>query len=143
MGTRAAIYVRISRDPAGDMLGVQRQEPPCRELCERLSWEVVEVYTDDDVSAYSRRHRPAYERMLAGVRAGHVTAIVAWAADRLTRKPAENEAIIDLAERHGVKLATVTGEYDLGTPAGRLHFRQLGIIARYESEHRAERLKLK
>jgi site-specific DNA recombinase len=143
MPTRAAVYVRISRDRSGDMLGVQRQEPPCRALCERLGWEVVEVYTDDDASAYTGRRRPAYERMLAEVRSGHINAIVAWAADRLTRRPIENEAIIDLAENHGVKLATVAGEYDLASPSGRLHFRQLGIIARYESEHRAERLRLK
>ena len=143
MPTRAAVYCRISRDPRGDLLGVQRQEPPCRELCERLGWEVVEVYTDDDISAYNGKHRPAYERMLDDLRVGRVNAIVAWAADRLTRRPVENEAIIDLAERLGVKLATVSGEYDLATPSGRLHFRQLGIIARYESEHRAERLRLK
>ena len=143
MPTRAAIYCRISRDRRGDLLGVQRQEPPCRELCDRLGWDVADVYTDDDLSAYSAKHRPAYDRMLGDVRAGHVNAIVAWAADRLTRRPVENEAIIDLAERLGVRLATVTGEYDLSTPSGRLHFRQLGIIARYESEHRAERLRLK
>jgi site-specific DNA recombinase len=143
MPTRAAIYCRISRDPRGDLLGVQRQEPPCRELCERLGWAVAEVYTDDDLSAYNGKHRPAYEQMLEDLRAGRVNAIVAWAADRLTRRPVENEAIIDLAERLGVKLATVGGEYDLATPSGRLHFRQLGIIARYESEHRAERLRLK
>jgi site-specific DNA recombinase len=143
MPTRAAVYCRISRDPRGDLLGVQRQEPPCRELCARLGWEVVDVYTDDDLSAYNGKHRPAYEQMLEDLRAGRVNAIVAWAADRLTRRPVENEAIIDLAERLGVKLATVGGEYDLATPSGRLHFRQLGIIARYESEHRAERLRLK
>jgi site-specific DNA recombinase len=42
-----------------------------------------------------------------------------------------------------MKLATVGGEYELATPSGRLHFRQLGIIARYKSQHRAERLRLK
>lgn len=140
---KAAVYCRISRDRLGDRLGVERQEPPCRALAERLGWEVVEVYTDDDTSAYSGKRRLAYERMLADARAGRVNAIIVWAADRLTRRPVENEDIIDLAERLGVKLATVTGDYDLGAPSGRLHFRQLGIIARYESEHRAERLRLK
>lgn len=37
----------------------------------------------------------------------------------------------------------VAGEHDLNTPAGRMPFRQLGIIARYESEHRVEQLRLK
>src|SRR4029453_14556301 len=60
---RAAIYCRISRDPRGDLLGVQRQAPPCRALCERLGWEVVEVYTDDDLSAYTGKHRPASAEM--------------------------------------------------------------------------------
>jgi site-specific DNA recombinase len=143
MVTHAAIYVRISRDPAGDMLGVRRQEPPCRDLCQRLGWEVAEVYTDDDTSAYNGRHRPAYERMLADLEAGQVQAIVAWDADRLTRRPVENEALIDLAERLGVKLATVTGDYDLSNPNGRLHFRIKGAVARHESEHKAERLRLK
>jgi site-specific DNA recombinase len=37
----------------------------------------------------------------------------------------------------------VTGEYDLATSSGRLHFRIKGAVARHESEHRAERLRLK
>jgi DNA invertase Pin-like site-specific DNA recombinase len=143
MVIRAAIYCRVSRDPKGDRLGVDRQVPPSKALCERLGWEVAEVYTDDDTSAYNGRHRPDYERMVGDAEAGRIQAIACWAADRLTRRPIENEAIIDLAERLGVKLATVAGEYDLATPSGRLHFRQLGIIARYESEHRADRLRLK
>ena len=143
MPTQAAIYCRISRDRTGRRLGVERQEPPCRELCTRKGWEVAGVWVDDDTSAYSGKRRPQYEAMLAEVQAGRVQAIVAWAADRLTRRPIENEAIITLAERLGVQLATVTGEYDLATAAGRLHFRQLGILARYESEHLAERFRLK
>jgi hypothetical protein len=50
---RAAIYVRISSDRTGAGLGVARQEEDCRALCERLGWQVVRVYPDNDVSAYS------------------------------------------------------------------------------------------
>jgi site-specific DNA recombinase len=139
----AAIYCRISRARNGELLGIERQEPPCRRLVERLGWTVSRVYVDNDLSAYHERRRPGYEAMLADVRAGRARAIVAWAADRLTRKPRENEDLIDLTEAHGVQLATATGAIDLGTPAGRLLFRQLGIIARFESEHRADRIRLK
>jgi site-specific DNA recombinase len=140
--TAAGIYCRISYDPKGDRLGVDRQEPACRDLCARKGWTVTEVYTDDDISAYHRKRRPAYERLLADVEAGRITAIVAWASDRLTRRPIEAEGLIDLAERTGVKLATVTGEYDLASPDGRMHFRILGSIARREVEHMAERRQL-
>jgi site-specific DNA recombinase len=139
----AAIYCRISRAQDGELLGVERQEPPCRQLVERLGWTVSRVYIDNDLSAYHERRRPEYEATLADVRAGRARAVVAWAADRLTRKPRENEDLIDLADRLGVQLATATGEIDLGTPTGRLLFRQLGIIARFESEHRAARIRLK
>jgi site-specific DNA recombinase len=139
----AGTYVRISKARDGTTLGVERQQPPCEDLIARKGWTQVEVYVDNDVSAFSRRRRPAYERMLADAKAGRIDAIAAWHADRLTRQPIENERLIDLADSHGIQLATCTGEHDLATASGRLMFRQLGIIARYESEHRAERLKLK
>jgi site-specific DNA recombinase len=141
--TTAAIYVRLSRSRDQDKAteSLDGQAGPCRQLAADKGWTVLEpLYVDDDRSAYSGRRRPAYERMLSDVRAGKVQAIVAWAADRLTRTPTENETIIVLAEQYGVQLATVTGPVDLGTPAGRMHFRQLGIIARFESEHRGDRV---
>src|SRR4029453_15388578 len=98
-------------------------------------WTILEPpYVDDDTSAYSGRRREAYQRLLSDARAGKVQAIVAWAADRLTRTPVENEDIIVLAETYRVELATVTRPVALATPAGGLHFRQLGIIPRFEAE---------
>ena len=47
----AAIYARISRDREGAGLGVERQEADCRALAERLGWDVVAVYVDNDISA--------------------------------------------------------------------------------------------
>jgi DNA invertase Pin-like site-specific DNA recombinase len=141
--TSAAIYVRLSRSRDQDKAteSLDGQAAPCRELAAAKGWTVLEpLYVDDDRSAYSGRRRPAYEQMLSDVRAGKVQAIVAWAADRLTRTPTENEDLIVLAETYRVQLATVTGPVDLATPAGRMHFRQLGIIARFESEHRGDRV---
>jgi site-specific DNA recombinase len=136
---RAAIYVRISSDPSGAALGVTRQEEDCRALCARQGWQVVGVYSDNDVSAYSGKRRPEWERLNADVIAGHVDAIACWHVDRLTRAPRELQDVIDLADRHGIKLATCTGEIDLGTPTGRLVARMLGAAARHESKHKAER----
>ena len=138
----AAIYCRISHARDGSTLGVDRQEPPTRLLCERLGWKVERVFVDNDLSAYHHKRRPDFDQLLAWAQDGHIRAIAAWDADRLTRKPRENEDLIDLAERYGIQLATVTGEYDLATPSGRLHFRIKGAIARHESEHRAERIRL-
>ena len=85
----AAVYCRISQDREGAGLGVTRQEADCRALCERRGWTVVEVYTDNDVSAYSGKPRPNWARLIEDVRAGHIGAIVGWHVDRLTRSPRE------------------------------------------------------
>lgn len=139
MTTRAAIYCRISQDREGAGLGVARQEADCRSLCERRGWTVVDVYPDNDVSAYSGKPRPQWNRLLDDIRAGHVDAVAVWHVDRLTRTPRELEDVIELADRHGSELATVTGEVDLSTPTGRMIARMLGAAARHESEHKAER----
>jgi site-specific DNA recombinase len=148
---RAGIYERISYARAGEIqsgaarkgevLSVEKQEPPCLALCERLGWKVVDTYVDPNDSAYSGRPRKAWRRLIEDVKAGRIDAIVAWHPDRLTRQPKENEELIELVDRYGIQVATaMAGEHDLASPSGRLHFRMLGSIARYESEHRAERV---
>jgi len=137
---RAGIYVRISDDRDGRGLGVARQEHDCRALAATRGWGVVEVFTDNDVSATSRRKRPEYERLLAAIEDGSIKAVVVWDVDRMTRKPAELEHFIDLAERHGIQLASVGGEIDLATPQGRLTARIKGSVARHEAEQIQRRI---
>jgi len=139
--TTAALYLRISQDREGAGLGVARQEEDCTALCKRLGWSVGEVYVDNDVSAYSGKPRPAWQRLIADVKGGSIDAIAAWHVDRLTRSPTELEQVITLADRHGLKLATVTGDVDLATPTGRMVARILGATARQEAEHKGERQK--
>nr|WP_306877228.1 recombinase family protein [Paenarthrobacter nicotinovorans] len=73
--------------------------------------------------------------------AGAVQGVITWHTDRLHRSPRELEEYIDVSERHGVATQTVkAGEIDLSTPSGRAVARTLGAWARYESEHKSERI---
>jgi site-specific DNA recombinase len=144
MTKTAAIYTRISRDRQGEALGVGRQEKACRELCKQKGWQVLDVYSDNDVSAYSGKARPRYTAMLSAIEAKDADLIVAWAPDRLTRSNRELETLIDLVEKAHAEIATVeAGLYDLSTPAGRMSARVVGSVARFESEQKSARLKLK
>src|SRR5437588_10523727 len=108
---RAAIYCRISLDRAGAGLGVTRQEQDCRALAERLDWPVVgKPYVDNDVSAYSGKPRPQWQRLLGDIESEAVDAVICWHVDRLTRSPRELEDVIELADRPGLARATVTGD---------------------------------
>src|ERR1700739_1529414 len=142
MSTAAAIYVRISQDREGAGLGVQRQEADCRKLAKQLRWKVSGVYVDNDISAYSGKRRPRYEDLLADIEAGAVTGVLAWHPDRLHRSPLELEHYINISERHGVTTHSVTaGRWDLSTASGRYNARNIGNSARYESEHKGERIR--
>ncbi|MFE2132272.1 recombinase family protein [Streptomyces sp. NPDC059466] len=139
--TRAVIYCRISQDRTGAGLGVDRQRQDCEALAERNGWDVVEVYVDNDVSAYSGKKRERYEAMLADLEQGTATVVIAWHTDRLHRSPTELEKYIDLSERRGVATHTVqAGTIDLATPSGRMTARILGAVARQESEHKGHRV---
>jgi site-specific DNA recombinase len=75
---------------------------------------------------------------------GELDAVVAWHADRLHRSPMELEEFIALCEEHRVRVETVqAGHVDMSSPSGRAIARTLGAWARFESEHKAERIKRK
>lgn len=142
MGTRFAAYCRISDDRRGEGLGVKRQEQDCRALAAAKGCEIVATFVDNDVSAYSGKPRPQYAALVDGVRRGEYDGIIAWHPDRLHRSPKELETFIEVVEAHGVAVETCqAGAWDLATPSGRLIARQLGIVARYESEHKSERVR--
>jgi len=141
---RAAIYTRISSDPRGEGLGVARQRDDCLKLIEARGYEVFGIYEDNDVSAYSGKHRVQYSRMMADVSAGRIDVVVAWDPDRLHRNPSELEDFITIIEETKCQVETVqTGIYDLTTHNGRLFARLLGAMARNESEQKSARLKRK
>lgn len=139
---RVALYLRISLDKR-EGAGVERQEQACRKLvASNPGWEVAGVYVDNSISAYSRRPRPQYERLLADIKADRLDVVVAWDPDRLHRRPIELNEYIELTESHNVTTRTVNaGYWDLSTPAGRVQARIMGDLASYESEHKAERVR--
>ncbi len=141
-----AIYLRQSLDRDRNELGIDRQRTECRNLASRRGlarggFAAVTEYVDNDTSA-SNGHRPAYTDMLADIEAGTIDAVVTYHLDRLHRQPRELEDFITLADKHSVKLATVTGEVDLSTDNGRLIARITGAVARNEVERKSARQKI-
>jgi DNA invertase Pin-like site-specific DNA recombinase len=138
---RAGIYLRISEDRTGREAGLLRQEPDCQVLAERLGWDVVDTYTDNDISAYSGKRRPGYERLKADLLSGRIDAIIVWHPDRLYRRSRDLLDLIDLLAEAKPEVATVmAGTVDLSTPNGRLVAKIGADVAEHESEHKAERV---
>lgn len=142
---RAGIYLRISSDIEGKGYGVERQEALCRKECKRKGWTVVEVFSDNDISAYSqKKQRPRYIAMLEAIKSRQIDAVVAWHPDRLHRQMRELVPFMDLVDKYNVTIQTVqAGEYDLSTPEGRMRAEISGSVAAYESRNKSARIRAK
>jgi DNA invertase Pin-like site-specific DNA recombinase len=137
---KAAIYCRISLDATGEELGVSRQLEDCKGLVASLGWDVLEVYVDNDISASSGKPRPQYRAMIEAIKAGEVEAIIAWHPDRLYRKLRDLEELIEVAESNRITIRTVrAGEFDLGTPTGKMLARILASVSAGEGDIKADR----
>lgn len=137
----AAIYARISSDKTGAGLGVERQEADCRELAARLGLEVKHVLVDNDVSAYSGKKRPGYEKLLRLIETREIGYVVAWHTDRLHRRLRDLLDYCDAVEQAGTRTVTVkAGDIDLSTAMGIAHAQMGAVFA--ENYVRSAREKL-
>lgn len=132
-GPRAAIYVRLSRDRVGET-STARQEADTRALSQARGFDVVEVFSDVDLSAYKAGVvRPAYEKMLAAARAGELDAVVVWKVDRLARSLREFVRVTEMLDKFGVALVSVNESLDTSSPMGRAMLQIIGVFAELES----------
>jgi DNA invertase Pin-like site-specific DNA recombinase len=141
---RAAIYCRISYDPMGRALGVERQRQDCREIAARKGWTVVDEYIDNHVSAskYSRKARKEYLRLLSDIEAGGIDAVVIWMEDRLQRQVLEVAEFLKVCEKAGVsRIASVGGEFDLADPDQRTMLYIKAAMAEAEVEKLRSRVR--
>lgn len=141
--TSAAVYLRISQDRNGEALGIERQRADCIALAQRQGWTVRE-YSDNDVSAYSSKARPSWEKMLADVRSGTVHHVVAWANDRLYRRTRDQLALMEaVAAISGVISTVKDGDLDPSSAEGRMRMGILANVGEFESARKSERQRAK
>lgn len=155
-GARLGLYCRISSDEnAGEehkagprqgkqaREGVERQEARGRALAARENWVLADrhIYVDDNISGWSGKRRPAYERMVADVRAGQLDVVWAYHLDRLARSVMALYELCEVLAEHDVRLYTdITGPMEFRSATGRLMLTMLGAIAEFESALRSERM---
>lgn len=139
-----AIYARTSGDPDETRAGVERQRADCRAE-DRLGWTVREEFIDNDVSAYSGKPRPQYERMLSEIEAGSIDGLLVWHQDRLSRRPIDLEHFFEVIDRAGISgnVRTVARNADYQAGDGILTARLLSAVAANESATKSRRIRRK
>lgn len=81
---------------------MSRQLQDCYAEDRRRGWTVADEYVDDDLSGYSGKKRPRYQRLLEDVSQGRRDAVIVCRLDCLHRQPRELEHFVDVCTRVGV-----------------------------------------
>lgn len=139
-----AAYARISDDDRGDAEGVDSQHLEMEEHGEEAGRPIGARYTDNSLTAFKKgSERGDYQRLLRDVAQDLIGSVLAVAADRLTRDVREALDLIDLLNKHGVRLFTVArGEYLIKKAQGRADFINDINVAAKESGIKSERVGL-
>jgi site-specific DNA recombinase len=101
--SRIALYTRISNDPNDAKVGIARQKTASRALCEQEGWTDIQVFSDNNHSAWNGKPRPNYLRMIKMIKEGLIDIVVAWHQDRLHRQMHEGLVFNDLARKQDVR----------------------------------------
>jgi site-specific DNA recombinase len=101
---------------------------------------VVQVFTDNDVSAFDRKvKRPSFEALLVSLAGGELDTVVVWKTDRLARRGRDLQRFLDACEPNGATLTSCT-EPEFAGPTGLLMLRVVNSFAEHESSVKSERV---
>lgn len=145
---RVAIYARKSTDKGLDneytTLDNQVQTVAAYVASQRAQgWVALpEPYTDGGFSG-ATTERPAFQRLLADVRAGRVNVIAVARLDRLSRSVRDFIDLLALFEQHNVQFVSITEHFDTTTPMGRFTLGIFMHVAQLEREVIADRIRTK
>lgn len=141
-----ARYARLSKANTGHLEKVEHQIELCTDYAASRGLPVAEahVYVDDSLSAWKKGvARPQWDALMEAAERGEVAGILVYAVDRFTRRPKDLEALIELAEDHGLMIeGPRSGRLDLTTATGRQQARWMAMQAASESDNTSERIKV-
>lgn len=97
---RVAIYVRVSTDDVKQTTSYELQKKYYEEfVVKHPNWDLVGIYADEGISGTSRKHRDAFNRMVADCHAGKIDMIVCKSVSRFARNAPDCIGIVrELAE---------------------------------------------
>jgi DNA invertase Pin-like site-specific DNA recombinase len=96
-----------------------------------------DVLFEEAMSGRRGVDRPRWRACLSALEAGDT--LVFWKSDRFGRSAAHVLTVVTELRERGVKVVSLTENFDLGTKEGRFMFAVLAAAAEYEAELRAER----
>jgi site-specific DNA recombinase len=145
MKRRCAIYTRTSTEEglAQDFNSLDAQSEACAAYVKSQvgeGWTLLDKsYADGGYSGGSM-DRPAFQRLLADIKAGRIDIVIVYKVDRLTRSLADFAKIMEVLDAAGASFVSVTQSFNTTTSMGRLTLNVLLSFAQFEREVTGERI---
>lgn len=128
-------YIRYSSTMQDDSFSLEAQLRQIKARAASDGVEIVKVYADPATSAYSQKHRPGIEEMLADAKRGLFKYVYVHKLDRLARRLEWAIEIVKKLQNADVTLRSVEQKFDLDTPDGKLMFVLLGSLGEFYSDN--------
>jgi DNA invertase Pin-like site-specific DNA recombinase len=137
--SRTVAYVRVStEDQAVNGVSLDAQEARIAAYCTAMGWDVSETIRDAGESAKSLQ-RPGMQAVLSGLRDRSIGRVVVLKLDRMTRSTHDLAELLELFQKRGAALVSVSENLDTDSACGRMVVNMLGVVAQWERETIAER----
>ncbi|ABD10294.1 Recombinase [Frankia casuarinae] len=149
-GEQAIAYYRVSSsgqvntdyDPEGISLPAQRVA--CKQRARELGVVLVDEYIDPGKSGKTIDQRPAFQEMIARIKADrHIKHVFVYALSRFARNRYDDAIMMMTLERLGVQLHSATEKNLDTTPAGQAMHGMIAVFNEYQVRVSGEDIKYK
>lgn len=128
-----AIYARVSTEEQRERQSILTQLEFAERYCKLHDLPVYRVYSDDGISGtVPLERRPEGSQILRHARQGKFNQLLIYRLDRLGRETRLILNAVAELERLGVRIRSMTEEFDTGTATGRLMLTLLSGFASHE-----------
>ncbi|HXH10780.1 MAG TPA: recombinase family protein [Alphaproteobacteria bacterium] len=143
MGSRVALYIRVSTEDQADRGTIQNQVEFLRNYAKLYGLEIGDEYPDDGISGtIPLNERPGGQRLLADAKRGKFNEVLVYKVDRLGRTLRSLLDAFQELDHHHITIRSVTEPFDTSTAAGRLLFQMLGSLAEFERSNILDRTQI-
>jgi site-specific DNA recombinase len=135
-----ALYLRVSTEEQRERQSIETQREFGDRYCQLHQLPVSDTYVDDGISGtVALENRPAGKRLLQDARRGRFDQILVFRLDRLGRETRLILNVVAELEKIGIRVKSMTEEFDTATSTGRLMLTMLSGFAAHERDAIRER----
>ena len=135
-------YCRVStEEQAAEGFSIEGQAERLRAYAEFHELGTLTVITDPGLSG-KNLERPGLQRVMEMVAEGHVSHVLVWRLDRLSRDLGDLLLLADTFGKADVALHSFSEKIDLSSATGRMFYSVLGAFAQFYREQLAENVRM-